>query len=266
MNKPAETSAPAADAEPERIAKRLARAGVASRRDVEKLIAEGRIKVDGKTITEPGTKVTAASRIEVDGKLVAAPEAPRVWRYHKPAGLVTTHKDEHGRQTVFEALPPGMPRVISIGRLDLNSEGLLLLTNDGAIARLLELPSTGWVRRYRVRAFGHIDESILAGLANGITIEGVRYQGIEATLDREQGSNLWLTMGLREGKNREIRRVLEALGLKVNRLIRTSYGPFHLGQLPKGAVEEIPRKILRDQLGAKIPALAEKIPRPGRTR
>jgi 23S rRNA pseudouridine2605 synthase len=265
VNKPAEP-APASPAESERIAKRLARAGVASRRDVEKLIAEGRIKVDGKTVTEPGTKVTAQSRIEVDGKPVAAPETSRVWRFHKPAGLVTTHKDEHGRQTVFDVLPPSMKRVISIGRLDLNSEGLLLLTNDGGIARLLELPSTGWIRRYRVRAFGHVDDSILAGLAKGITVDGVRYAGIEASLDREQGSNLWLTIGLREGKNREIRRVLEALGLKVNRLIRTSYGPFHLGQLPKGAIEEIPRKILRDQLGAKIPALAEKTPRPGRER
>jgi 23S rRNA pseudouridine2605 synthase len=262
------TDAPADGAvqTPERIAKRLARAGVASRRDIEKMIAEGRIAVDGKVIAEPGTKVTDAARITVDGKPVAAPEAPRMWRFHKPAGLVTTHKDEHGRQTVFEVLPPAMRRVISVGRLDLNSEGLLLLTNDGAIARLLELPSTAWVRRYRVRAFGHVEETVLAGLAKGITVDGVRYQGIEASLDRVQGSNLWLTMGLREGKNREIRRVLEALGLRVNRLIRLSYGPFHLGQLPKGAVEEIPRKILREQLGAKIPALAEKPPRRGQAR
>jgi 23S rRNA pseudouridine2605 synthase len=263
MNKPA-AEKPNDDGA-ERIAKRLARAGIASRRDAEKLIAEGRVKVDGKVISEPGTKVTASSLIHVDGKPVAAPDAPRMWRFHKPAGLVTTHRDEQGRTTVFEALPPGMPRVISVGRLDLNSEGLLLLTNDGAIARLLELPSTGWVRRYRVRAFGDIDEDRLAALDKGITIDGMRYAGIEAEIDRRQGGNLWLTMGLREGKNREIRRVLEALGLKVNRLIRLSYGPFHLGQLPKGAVEEIPRKILRDQLGAKIPALAEKTPRRARS-
>jgi 23S rRNA pseudouridine2605 synthase len=234
----------------ERIAKVLARAGICSRRDAERLIADGRVSVDGKVLDSPAVKVTGASRIVVDGKPIPAADAPRLWRYHKPAGLVTSHRDPEGRPTVFDRLPEGLPRVISIGRLDLNSEGLLLLTNDGALARRLELPATGWVRRYRVRCFGRIVQAELDPLANGLTVAGIRYGPIEARVDSAQGGNVWLTMGLREGKNREVRRVLESLGLKVNRLIRISYGPFQLGQIAPGAVEEVPRRVLRDQLGA----------------
>jgi 23S rRNA pseudouridine2605 synthase len=238
------------EADGERIAKVLARAGICSRRDAERLIAEGRVSVDGKVLDGPAVKVTAANRIVVDGKPVPAAEPPRLWRYHKPAGLVTSHRDPEGRPTVFDHLPEGLPRVISIGRLDLNSEGLLLLTNDGALARRLELPATGWVRRYRVRCFGRIVQAELDPLARGLTIEGVRYGPIEARVDSAQGGNVWLTVGLREGKNREVRRVLESLGLKVNRLIRVSYGPFQIGHVAPGAVEEVPRRVLRDQLGA----------------
>lgn len=233
----------------ERIAKRLARAGVCSRRDAEKLIAEGRVAVDGHVLSTPATLVTDASIIAVDGKVIGAPERTRVWRYHKPRGKLTTSRDPQGRPTIFEDLPRGIPRVISIGRLDFNSEGLLLLTNDGALARKLELPETGWMRRYRVRAFGRIGDSELARLARGITVSGIRYGAIEAQLDRQQGDNVWLTMGLREGKNREIRKVLEALGLKVSRLIRTAYGPFQLGRLEPGEIEEVSGKVLADQLG-----------------
>lgn len=231
------------------MAKFLARAGVCSRRDAERLIAEGRVKVNGRTLDTPATKVTSEDKVSVDGRPVAVAEPTRLWRYHKPSGLVTTHRDPAGRPTVFERLPPGMPRVISVGRLDLTSEGLLLLTNDGALARRLELPSNGWVRRYRARAFGRVEQEELDRLKNGVTIDGVRYGPIEAKLERRQGANAWITLSLTEGKNREVRRVLEALGLKVNRLIRTAYGPFQLGALAPGAVEEIPRKVLRDQLG-----------------
>jgi 23S rRNA pseudouridine2605 synthase len=235
--------------ESERIAKRLARAGVASRRGAEAMIAEGRVRVNGRTIDSPALNVTQADRIEVDGKPLAAPEPVRMWSYHKPAGLVTTAADEKGRKTIFDALPEDMPRVMSIGRLDLNSEGLLLLTNDGEVKRRLELPSTGWMRRYRVRAKGKADEATLAPLEKGIEVDGERFQPMQVTLDRQQGANVWLTIGLREGRNREIRRALEAVGLTVNRLIRLSYGPFQLGDLPRGAVEEIRPKVLRDQLG-----------------
>ena len=207
------------------------------------------MKVNGKKLETPAFKVTAKDMVTVDGKPVGAPEPTRLWRYHKPSGLVTTHRDPAGRPTVFEHLPPDMPRVISVGRLDLTSEGLLLLTNDGALARRLELPSNGWVRRYRARAFGKIEQEELDRLKNGITIDGVRYGRIEAKLERRQGANSWITLALTEGKNREVRRVLEALGLKVSRLIRTSYGPFQLGALPPNAVEEIPRKVLKEQLG-----------------
>jgi 23S rRNA pseudouridine2605 synthase len=240
--------APATD-KGERIAKVMARAGLCSRRDAEKWIAEGRVKVDGKVLTTPAVVVTDASDIRVDNKPIPRPEAARLWRYHKPDGLVTTHRDEKGRPTIFEKLPPELPRVISIGRLDLTSEGLLLLTNDGGLARRLELPATGWIRRYRVRVHGTVDVERLAHLAKGVTVEGVRYGPIEARLEREQGSNAWITVGLREGKNREIRRVMEHLGLGVTRLIRTAYGPFQLGSLPRGAVEEVQRKVLREQLG-----------------
>jgi 23S rRNA pseudouridine2605 synthase len=233
----------------ERIAKWLARAGVASRRDAEKLIAEGKVKLNGKVVETPATFVAAGDKVAVDGKPVAPPERTRLFRYHKPDGLVTTHRDPEGRPTVFEKLPPGMPRVVSIGRLDLTSEGLLLLTNDGELARRLELPSNGWLRRYRVRVHGAIDEKQLAYLARGITVDGVAYGPIEAGLDSRQGANAWLTVSLKEGKNREIRRVMAHLGLQVTRLIRMAYGPFQLGALPRGGVEEVHPRILRDQLG-----------------
>ncbi|HJS79081.1 MAG TPA: pseudouridine synthase [Vitreimonas sp.] len=230
------------------MAKFLARAGVCSRRDAERLIAEGRVKLNGKVLDTPAVKVTAKDRVSVDGRPIGAAEPTRLWRYHKPSGLVTTHRDPAGRATVFEHLPKDMPRVISVGRLDLSSEGLLLLTNDGALARRLELPANGWLRRYRARAFGRVEQAELDRLKDGITVDGVRYGPIEAKLERA-AANSWITLSLSEGKNREVRRVLEALGLKVNRLIRIAYGPFQLGTLAPGAVEEIPRKSLKEQLG-----------------
>lgn len=235
----------------DRIAKVLARAGVCSRRDAERLIAEGRVTVDGQKLATPAFKVKPGAKITVDGKPVAEPERARLWRYHKPKGLVTTHRDEKGRATVFEQLPPGMPRVISIGRLDYNSEGLLLLTNDGELARKMELPAHGWLRRYRARVFGRLTQEDLDGLLRGITIEGVKYQPVEAKLDRQQGGNAWATIALKEGKNREVRRLMEHIGVKVNRLIRISFGPYHLGQLKEGQVDEIPNKVLREQMGIK---------------
>jgi len=234
---------------PERIAKVIARAGLCSRRDAERWIAEGRVAVDGAVLTSPAVTVTASSEIRVDGKPLPAPERARLWRYHKPAGLVTSHRDERGRRTVFAALPPELPRLVSVGRLDLNSEGLLLLTNDGALARRLELPATGWMRRYRIRVHGFVDPARLASLARGVTVDGIAYGPIRATLDRQQGTNAWLTLSLSEGKNREVRRVLEHLGYPVTRLIRLAYGPFQLGHLAKGAVEEVTGKVLHDQLG-----------------
>jgi 23S rRNA pseudouridine2605 synthase len=233
----------------ERIAKVLARVGLCSRRDAERWIAEGRVSVDGKVLDSPAVTVTDANDVRVDGKPIPQPERARLWRYHKPAGLVTTHRDEKGRPTIFESLPADLPRVISVGRLDLTSEGLLLLTNDGELARRLELPSTGWVRRYKVRVHGEVEPERLAALARGITVDGVSYGPIRAELERQQGSNAWLTVALREGKNREIRRVVEHLGYTVTRLIRLAYGPFQLGALPRGAVEEVPKKVLADQLG-----------------
>jgi 23S rRNA pseudouridine2605 synthase len=234
----------------ERVAKRIARSGLCSRRDAERLIAAGRVVVDGSKLDSPACLVTEASRILVDGKPLPAAEATRLWRYHKPRGLMTTHRDPQGRPTIFEKLPTGLPRVISIGRLDFNSEGLLLLTNDGALARRLELPATGWLRRYRVRVHGELDENRLPGLEKGIEIDGVRYGAIQATLDSRKGSNAWLTLSLREGKNREVRRVVEALGAVVTRLIRIAYGPFQLGYLEPSTVEEVPPRVMRDQLGA----------------
>jgi 23S rRNA pseudouridine2605 synthase len=245
----------------ERIAKILSRAGVASRREAERMIAEGRIAVNGKTIASPALNVTARDRVTVDGKPVEAPEPPRLWLFHKPAGLVTTAKDEKGRETVFDRLPADMPRVMTVGRLDLNSEGLLLLTNDGGIKRRLELPSTGWLRRYRVRVRGTPEDATLEPLRAGIVLDGERFQPMAVTLDRQQGANAWLTVGLREGKNREIRRAMEAVGLTVNRLIRVSYGPFQLGSLAAGAVEEVRPKVVRDQLGLDAPPA-----KPARTR
>ena len=245
----AAASAPPEVPRGERIAKWLARAGIASRRDAERLIAEGKVKLNGKAVETPATFVAAGDRIVVDGKPVAAPDRTRLFRYHKPDGLVTTHRDPQARPTVFEKLPPGLPRVVSIGRLDITSEGLLLLTNDGELARRLELPSNGWLRRYRVRVHGAVDERALANLARGITIEGVAYGPIEAGLDSRQGANAWLTVSLKEGKNREVRRVMAHLGLQVTRLIRVAYGPFQLGALPRGGVEEVHPRIMREQLG-----------------
>lgn len=231
------------------MAKFLARAGVCSRRDAEKLIAEGRVKLNGRVLDTPAVKVTAKDKVQVDGRVIGEAEPTRMWRYHKPSGLVTTHRDPAGRATVFEHLPPDLPRVISVGRLDLTSEGLLLLTNDGELARRLELPANGWLRRYRARAYGRVSQEELDTLKDGITVEGVRYGAIDAKLERGGASNSWINVAITEGKNREVRRVLEALGMKVNRLIRISYGPFQLGTLEPGAVEEIPRKVLKEQLG-----------------
>ena len=235
-----------------RIAKAMARAGLCSRRDAERWIAEGRVAVNGHVINSPAINVGGQDAIVVDGKALPRAEPVRLWRYCKPRGRVTTHKDPQGRPTVFEALPDGMPRVVSIGRLDFNTEGLLLLTNDGALARHLELPSTGWLRRYRVRAHGRVSEAQLKALANGVEVEGVRYGPIVASLDREQGSNIWLTLGLREGKNREVRRVLQTLDLDVTRLIRISFGPFMLGELQPGQTEEVAPRVLAEQLGTKL--------------
>lgn len=234
---------------PERIAKRMARAGVCSRREAEAWIAEGRVKVDGKVITSPALNVTDANIVHVDGKPLAAKQATRIWLYHKPKGQMTTHKDPEGRPTVFDALPKELGRVISIGRLDFNSEGLLLLTNDGELARHLELPSTGWTRRYRVRVFGTPEAAALAKLAKGMTVDGVHYGPIEAKVEQGEKSNAWLAVSLQEGKNRELRKVFEAIGHKVSRLIRIAYGPFQLGKLPDGEVKEITGKVLNSLLG-----------------
>ncbi|MGH1354128.1 MAG: pseudouridine synthase [Thalassovita sp.] len=242
-------STPPKTPEGDRIAKVIARAGRASRREAERLIEQGRVTVNGKTIDSPALNVTASDRVTVDGQPLAEPEPARVWMYHKPKGLVTTNSDEQGRETIFDALPKELPRVMTVGRLDLNSEGLLLLTNDGELKRKLELPSTGWLRKYRVRVNGRVSEEMLEPLRKGLTYEGIKYLPMDVSLDRQQGANAWLTVGLREGKNREIRRTMEAIALSVNRLIRVSYGPFQLGQLKQGAVEEIRRKVLRDQLG-----------------
>lgn len=234
----------------ERIAKRLARAGVCSRREAERWIAEGRVAVDGKVLTSPAVTVGPEAQVRVDGKPLPEPERSRLWRYHKPTGVVTTHRDPQGRPTVFAALPPTMPaHVISIGRLDFNSEGLLLLTNDGELARRLELPATGWIRRYRVRVHGTVDPLALASLEKGVVIDRIAYGPVKATLDTVKGSNAWLTVALREGKNREVRRIMEHFGWPVTRLIRTAYGPFQLGKLEAGDVEEVPAKVLREQLG-----------------
>ncbi len=233
----------------ERIAKRMARAGVASRRDAERMLLFGRVKLNGEVLTTPATVVGPDDVILVDDKPLPDIQPPRLWRYHKARSVMTTHRDPEGRPTLFDSLPPGMPRVISVGRLDYNSEGLILLTNDGELARKMELPDTGWTRRYRVRVHGRVDPASLADLAKGITVEGVRYGPIEAALDREQGTNAWVTLSLKEGKNREVRRVMEHLGLPVTRLIRVAYGPFQLGQLQPGEIDEVQKKVLREQLG-----------------
>jgi 23S rRNA pseudouridine2605 synthase len=239
---------------PERVAKVMARAGLCSRRDAERWIVAGRVKVNGAILTTPAVTVGPGDRVLVDGKPLPAAEPTRLWRYHKPAGLVTTRRDPQGRPTVFEKLPAGMGRVVSVGRLDLTSEGLLLLTNDGALARHLELPSTGWVRRYRVRVHGTVEPERLAALARGITVSGLSFGPIEAALERVQGSNAWLSVALREGRNREVRKVMDALGLTVTRLIRVSYGPFHLGHLAPGEADPVKPSVLRDQVGAALAA------------
>ncbi|WP_230532748.1 pseudouridine synthase [Microvirga roseola] len=240
----------------DRIAKVIARAGIASRRDAEAMIAEGRVTLNGKVLDSPAVNVTAADRITVDGEPLPAKERTRLWLYHKPRGLVTTARDPEGRPTVFESLPEDLPRVVAVGRLDINTEGLLLLTNDGGLARVIAHPDTGWLRRYKVRAHGEVNQADLDRLRDGITIDGIDYGPIEARLDRVQGDNAWITMGLREGKNREIKRILEHMGLQVNRLIRMSFGPFQLGDLEVGLVEEVRTKVLKDQLGAALAAEA----------
>jgi 23S rRNA pseudouridine2605 synthase len=233
----------------ERIAKRMARAGLCSRREAERWIEAGRVKIDGKKVRTPATLVTADTMITVDGNPVAAAEISRMWRYHKPKGLICTSNDPQGRKTIFDDLPSHLPRVLTVGRLDFNSEGLLLLTNDGELARKIELPATGWSRRYRVRVYGAVDMKMLERLARGVTVDGVRYGPIKAVFDRAQGANSWLTLTLKEGKNREVRKVLESIDLTVNRLIRTSFGPFQNGQLKPGEIDEIPGKVLREQMG-----------------
>ncbi len=242
----------------ERIAKFLSRAGIASRREAERMIEAGRVAVNGKAIDSPALNVTGKDRVAVDGKPVEPPAAARLWLYHKPVGLVVSARDEKGRETIFDKLPDDMPRVMSVGRLDLNSEGLLLLTNDGGIKRKLELPATGWLRKYRVRVNGVPDDRVLAPLRDGLTVDGERFQPMEVAIDRQKGANAWLTVGLREGKNREVRRAMDAVGLKVNRLIRVSYGPFQLGKLAEGEVSEIRGRVMADQLG-----LADPAPEPG---
>ncbi|MEA2862293.1 MAG: rRNA synthase, partial [Bradyrhizobium sp.] len=240
----------------ERIAKVVSRAGLASRRDAEEWIVQGRVTVNGRVISSPALDVTVNDVVTVDGKPLPPRERTRLFLYHKPRGLMTTHADPEGRPTVFDNLPEGLPRLISIGRLDFNTEGLLLLTNDGGLARALELPDTGWLRRYRVRAHGEVTQGQLDELKKGIEVDGVKYGPIDATLERDQGANVWLVFAIREGKNREVRNVLAHLGLEVNRLIRVSYGPFQLAELPEGEVDEVKTRVLRDQLGEKIATLA----------
>ena len=265
---------PKAPGDATRIAKAIARAGLCSRREAERWISDGRVCVNGKLLTTPAFEVTPKDKVTVDGTPLPQAEPIGLWRYYKPRGLVTTHKDPQGRPTVFKALPPELPRVVSVGRLDFNSEGLLLLTNDGVLARHLELPSTGWLRRYRVRARGRVSQDQLESLKGGVEIDGVRYGPVEGTLDSAQGANVWLTIGLREGKNREVRRILASLGLEVNRLIRVSYGPFQLLDLKPGMVEQVKRRVLSDQLGTQLsdklglnaPLEAERARRKARTK
>ena len=240
----------------ERVAKMISRAGLASRRDAEEWVTQGRVAVNGRVINSPALDITANDVVTVDGKPLPERERTRLFLYHKPRGLMTTHADPEGRPTVFDNLPEGLPRLISIGRLDFNTEGLLLLTNDGGLARVLELPETGWLRRYRVRAHGEVTQAQLDQLKDGVEVEGVKYGSIDATLERDQGANVWLVFAIREGKNREVRNVLAHLGLEVNRLIRVSYGPFQLGEIVEGEVEEVKTRVLREQLGDKVIAQA----------
>ena len=241
-----------AEEKPERIAKRMARAGLCSRREAETWIAAGRVSLNGKVLDSPAITVTRTDKIEVDGNPLPGRERTRLWLYNKPSGLLSTNNDPEGRPTIYQKLPSHLPRMVSVGRLDMNTEGLILMTNDGGLARILELPSTGWLRRYRVRAHGKVDVARLEGLKDGIAVDGVLYGSIEAVVDREQGSNTWLMVAIREGKNREVKKVLAAIGLEVNRLIRVSYGPFQLGELGTGEIVEIRGRILRDQLGERL--------------
>ena len=234
---------------PERVAKHIARAGLCSRREAEARILDGRVTVNGALITSPALNVTSADAITVDGKPLPRREATRLWRYHKPRGLVVTDRDEKDRETIFDSLASKLPRVLSVGRLDMDSEGLILLTNDGGLARHLELPSTGWSRKYRVRVQGHVDSAALADIADGVTIDGIRYGEVSARLDRQMASNAWLTVAIREGKNREVRRIMQYLGHHVSRLIRVSYGPFLLGDVAPGGFEEVKSRVIADQLG-----------------
>ena len=236
----------------ERIAKRLARAGLCSRREAETWIAAGRVKVNGRVLDTPAFTVNDSDDIVVDGQPLTGRDRTRLWLFHKPSGVVSTNRDPEGRRTIFDLLPSTLPRLISVGRLDINTEGLLLMTNDGGLSRVLELPSTGWLRRYRVRAHGSITQERLDELKQGIAVDGVLYGSIEAVLDQEQGTNVWLTVSLREGKNREVKKVLGHLGLEVNRLIRVSFGPFQLGELAAGEIREVRSRTLREQLGARL--------------
>lgn len=236
----------------ERIAKFMARSGVCSRREAEELIKQKRVTVNGETVETPAFNVEGDEKILLDGEKLPQVQLTRVWLYHKPSGLITTHKDTQNRATVFDNLPAGMPRVISVGRLDLNSEGLLLLTNDGELARTLELPQNGWSRRYKVRVYGKVSKNKLAELEKGVEIEGVRYGAVKVELESQNGANSWLQVTLNEGKNREIRKLMKYIGLEVARLIRLSYGPFQLGSLKKGEVKEVPQKVLKEQLGDKF--------------
>lgn len=236
----------------ERLAKFMARSGVCSRRDAEDLIKQKRVTVNGENIDTPAFKVEGSEKILLDGEKLPEIEQTRLWLYHKPAGLLTTHKDTEARATVFDHLPAGLPRVISVGRLDLNSEGLLLLTNNGELSRKLELPENGWSRRYKVRVHGFVNKNKLADLAKGATVDGINYGPVKAELESQNGTNSWLIVTLNEGKNREVRKLMKSIGLEVARLIRLSYGPFQLGSLKKGEVREVPQKVLKEQLGSKI--------------
>lgn len=236
----------------ERLAKFMARSGVCSRRDAEELIKQKRVTVNGEIIDTPAFKVEGSEKILLDGEKLPEIEQTRLWLYHKPAGLLTTHKDTEASATVFDHLPAGLPRVISVGRLDLNSEGLLLLTNNGELSRKLELPENGWSRRYKVRVHGFVNKNKLADLAKGATVDGINYGPVKAELESQNGTNSWLIVTLNEGKNREVRKLMKSIGLEVARLIRLSYGPFQLGNLKKGEVREVPQKVLKEQLGSKI--------------
>ena len=254
-NRPSrKTNRPAVQAESARVAKVIAASGAASRREAERMVMAGRVEVNGQVLTTPAFNVSKSDRIHLDGAPIPAKEPTRLWRYHKPAGVVSSTRDDRGRPTVFDNLPSDLPRVVSVGRLDLNSEGLLLLTNDGGLKRWLELPSTGWLRKYRVRAKGSPTEAKLEKLRQGVVSDGDSFGSIDATLDRRTGANAWFTVGIREGRNREIRRAFEVVGLRVNRLIRVSYGRFRLGELAPGKVEEVPKRVLRECFGKSFPA------------